>query len=99
MADLTSELAKERTAHDALKAEVAAMRANVTSPPAATPAAAAGGGGGGGRTTGGRAAAGGSRATKRRRTEAVAEDEEMQGEARHGVHWLVGTWNVPGLGC
>lgn len=79
--DLASELFKERTAHDALKAQVEAMRANVASPPAATPAAAAAaaGGGGGGRTTGGRTVGG--RSVKRRRTDAV--DEEMAGEQQY----------------
>jgi uncharacterized protein (DUF3084 family) len=70
VASLNAELVKEHKGLDALKAELAALKATVASPPAATPAA--GGRATVGRTTGGRTA-------KRKRTEAVAEDEEMQG--------------------
>lgn len=72
VASLNAELVQEHKGRDALKAEIAALKANVASPPAATPAA-AGGRAALGRTTGGRS-------VKRKRTEAMAEDEEMQGE-------------------
>jgi hypothetical protein len=74
VASLNAELVKEHKGSDALKAELAALKATVSSPPAATPAAAAAGGG---RATAGRTTDG--RTAKRKRTEAVAEDEQMQG--------------------
>lgn len=84
VASLNAELVQEHKARDALKAEVAALKANtVASPPASTPAAAAAAGGGGGSSAGGRATLGrttGGRSAKRKRTEAIAEDEEMPGE-------------------
>lgn len=75
VASLNAELAAEHKGRDALKAQLAALKANVTSPPAATSAAAAAGGG----STGAAGRATGGRSAKRKRTEAVPEDEEMQG--------------------
>lgn len=89
VATLREELLQERRACERLKAEIAALKATVSSPPAPTPAAAAGAGRTPvGRTTGGRSA-------KRKRTEAIPEDEEMDGEdvQRAGVLFLVTSWH------
>jgi hypothetical protein len=91
VASLNAELVKEHKGTDALKAELAALKATVASPPAPTPAAAAAAGAGGssrtplGRTAGGRSA-------KRKRTEAAPEDEEMQGRCCCGLLVLVLLW-------
>jgi cell division protein FtsB len=89
VATLREDLLQERKACETLKAEIAALRVTVSSPPAPTPAAAAGAGRTPvGRTTGGRSA-------KRKRTEAIPEDEEMEGEGvqRAGVIFLVTSWH------
>lgn len=79
VASLNAELVKEHKGTDALKAELAALKSTVASPPAATPAAAAAAAGGASRTPLGRTAGG--RSAKRKRTEAAPEDEEMHGRS------------------